>query len=768
MPVTPTYPGVYIEEIPSGVHTITGVSTSVTAFIGYTAKGPVNKAVRILNQGDYERNFGGLHRDSLVSYAVRQFFLNGGTNAWVVRVAAGAQAAAITLKDPSDNEVLSVYAVNEGDWGNYLRLNVDYNTSNPDSTFNLAATRFELRNGKLVPVENETFRNLSMSSRSSTYALNVVKSASKLIRLERAAGIVFADRGFSLGKDLSTFPALSGEQTNLAGLLDGMDPFTLVLTGAPPTDIDGLVTAMNTAIGAAGLSDRLHAERANAFGADAAAGNHVKLNSLEKAGNPNTADEFSSVTIVKAPANDLSDAVGMGMRNGGREKEGASTRRPAATGTFGGDLADRMAAAIAAGNVTVRVLDHSSGTAVQVLDDTVAFAGGTDIPSALDALQTAIRSIPNPATRNATVELNGTFARVVSSADTPNASIRLMDTPVDNSNLRLVDNQAFRNLQQYSVGTGVTGQAQSGAVAGSNGIPPGAAEIIGNYDNKTGIFAVRDVDIFNIMAIPDSTLLNDTEARSVIAKAISFCEQMRAFYIVDYDPTRDFTTIAPWVSKLGAQKNAAVFFPRIQAADPLDGFRLTDFPSSGTLSGLFARIDTERGVWKAPAGTQASLRGVLSLSVALTDQENGVLNQKGINCLRTMPAAGNVCWGARTLQGADTLSSEWKYLPVRRLALFLEESLFRGTQWVVFEPNDEPLWAQIRLNVGAFMHTLFRQGAFQGTTPREAYFVKCDKESTTQNDINQGIVNIVVGFAPLKPAEFVIIKIQQIAGQIET
>ena len=125
-------------------------------------------------------------------------------------------------------------------------------------------------------------------------------------------------------------------------------------------------------------------------------------------------------------------------------------------------------------------------------------------------------------------------------------------------------------------------------------------------------------------------------------------------------------------------------------------------------------------------------------------------------------------WGARTLAGANALASEWKYAPVRRLALFLEESLYRGSQWVVFEPNDEPLWAQIRLNVGAFMQNLFRQGAFQGTTPRDAYLVKCDRETTTQNDINNGIVNIVVGFAPLKPAEFVIIKIQQLAGQIQT
>jgi phage tail sheath protein FI len=145
--------------------------------------------------------------------------------------------------------------------------------------------------------------------------------------------------------------------------------------------------------------------------------------------------------------------------------------------------------------------------------------------------------------------------------------------------------------------------------------------------------------------------------------------------------------------------------------------------------------------------------------------ENGVLNKKGINCLRRFPN-GVVSWGARTLDGDDDIGSEWKYIPVRRLALFLEESLHRGTKWVVFEPNDAPLWTQIRLNLGAFMMGLFRQGAFQGSTPDKAFFVKCDEETTTQADRNLGIVNIMVGFAPLKPAEFVIIKIQQMAGNL--
>jgi phage tail sheath protein FI len=205
----------------------------------------------------------------------------------------------------------------------------------------------------------------------------------------------------------------------------------------------------------------------------------------------------------------------------------------------------------------------------------------------------------------------------------------------------------------------------------------------------------------------------------------------------------------------------------VRQPNPLRDDQVEDFSALGAVAGVFARTDAQRGVWKAPAGLDATLVGVPQLSVPLTDPENGELNPLGINCLRAFPIGGRVVWGARTLRGADQLADEYKYIPVRRVALYIEESLYRGLKWVVFEPNDEPLWAQIRLNVGAFMHNLFRQGAFQGTSPRDAYFVKCDKETTTQNDINLGIVNIIVGFAPLKPAEFVIIKLQQMAGQIE-
>ena len=151
----------------------------------------------------------------------------------------------------------------------------------------------------------------------------------------------------------------------------------------------------------------------------------------------------------------------------------------------------------------------------------------------------------------------------------------------------------------------------------------------------------------------------------------------------------------------------------------------------------------------------------------LTDLRERHLNIQAINCLRSFKVYGDVVWGARTLRGNDQVGSEWKYVPIRRLALFLESSLYDGTQWVVFEPNDERLWSQIRLNVGAFMQGLFLQGAFQGTTPQQAYFVKCDAENNPQSSIDLGIVNILVGFAPLYPAEFVVIQIQQMAGQLQ-
>jgi uncharacterized protein len=272
------------------------------------------------------------------------------------------------------------------------------------------------------------------------------------------------------------------------------------------------------------------------------------------------------------------------------------------------------------------------------------------------------------------------------------------------------------------------------------------------------------IPLFNLLCVPG---LKDADT---VAKLQTLCRARRAFLLVDSPAGETVSNMETnGLADLTQTDalNSALFYPWVNAKDPLTG-AVTPFPPCGFVAGVFARTDSARGVWKAPAGSEASLTGALGLEKTLSDRDSGILNPLGINCLRTLPVYGNVVWGSRTLHGHNDRGSEWKYIPVRRLALFLEESLFRGTQWVVFEPNDEPLWAQIRLNVGAFMNDLFRQGAFQGKSPREAYFVRCDRTTTTQQDIDRGIVNIEIGFAPLKPAEFVVLRIQQIAGELAT
>ena len=281
-----------------------------------------------------------------------------------------------------------------------------------------------------------------------------------------------------------------------------------------------------------------------------------------------------------------------------------------------------------------------------------------------------------------------------------------------------------------------------------------------------GLFQLDRVDLFNLLCVPGET------TPAVVSTLEGYCRDHRALLIADCPEDATFASIrsGPDPAVTGEPgRNAAFYFPWVTAPDPLNENRPANFPPCGFVAGIYARTDATRGVWKAPAGTDASLTGVSGVKVLADRHRKRRAESAGHQLHPQLPRVRHGGLGRTHADGATTRSAhEWKYIPVRRTALFIEESLYRGTKWVVFEPNDEPLWAQIRLNVGAFMHDLFRQGAFQGKTPREAYFVKCDKETTTQNDINLGIVNILVGFAPLKPAEFVIIKIQQMAGQIET
>jgi phage tail sheath protein FI len=281
-------------------------------------------------------------------------------------------------------------------------------------------------------------------------------------------------------------------------------------------------------------------------------------------------------------------------------------------------------------------------------------------------------------------------------------------------------------------------------------------------------------DLFNLLCIPPLKRHDGDVGKQTWDAAISYAKSRRAFVIVD--PTERWATVdnvldtaSGVTSVVTAADNAAIYFPRILVSDPLTQ-AVDSFAPSGTVAGIFAETDLNRGVWKAPAGIEAAMQGVLGLSLGgsanrgtLTDAESELLNPAAINSLRNFPTFGNVVWGARTLKGTDVLASDWKYIPVRRLAYYIEESVVRGIKWATFEPNDQALWAQIQLSVNAFMHMLFTQGAFQGTTPSQAYFVKCDSTTTTPADMANGVINIVIGFAPIKPAEFVILTIQQIA-----
>jgi phage tail sheath protein FI len=493
MPAALTYPGVYVEEIPSGVRTISGVATSIALFLGWAPRGATDRAIRLTSFADYERQYGGLDRRSLLGYAVKHFYDNGGADAYVVRIAASdAKVAEAAIGD------LKLKATSPGGWPKEYR-----------------------------------------------------------VRLKRRAD------------DATRF----------------------------------------------------------------------KLEVLFKPGNDAVVESFENLSMTTTDARAVNTVV----------------------------------------NGRSAFITATASTATTPADTTVEL--------------------------NATAGDDGTVIG-----------------PGDN---------AFRTAVLGSFGTGT----------------------------------VTDrIDLFNIVCVPgliDGTTITTLQGR---------CRERRAFLLVDPVAEDTVATVATAVTAVTGPDamNAGLFFPWVVAPDPLQQGALRPFPPCGFVAGVFARSDATRGVWKAPAGSDAGINGASGFTTTMSDAENGQLNPKGINCLRTLPVFGNVVWGARTLHGDNDRASEWKYIPVRRMALFLEESLYRGTQWVVFEPNDEPLWAQIRLNIGAFLQGLFRQGAFQGASPREAYFVKCDKETTTQTDINMGVVNIIVGFAPLKPAEFVVIKLQQIAGEIPT
>ena len=320
----------------------------------------------------------------------------------------------------------------------------------------------------------------------------------------------------------------------------------------------------------------------------------------------------------------------------------------------------------------------------------------------------------------------------------------------------------FDSLQARALGDALRSFFENG---GTNAVAVGVDDA-GTASVRAGLAALDDVDLVNIVVLPAESATRD-DARDTVAEATAYCERRRAMLLVDPPPEwGDLATIEAALavgleSAVGtASANAALYLPRLRRTDPAQG-AAGAFSPAAAVAGVIARTDAAEGVWSAPAGLDAEIRGADGLEFALDQNEAESLNSAGISTLRMFPGRRSpVVWGARTLAGADVAASEWKYVPVRRTALFLEESIERGLQWTQFEPNDEPLWQSVREVVGTFLHELFQKGAFQGRAARDAYFVKCDGDTTTQHDREAGDLVVRVGFAPMKPAEFVVLTIR--------
>jgi phage tail sheath protein FI len=406
-------------------------------------------------------------------------------------------------------------------------------------------------------------------------------------------------------------------------------------------------------------------------------------------------------------------------------------------------------------------------------------AGMSAVTADNDGVREKLRIIANAITNNADISFKAEVWGYTLALEATDGTINNLPSTIASipavTQFGTAGNRVVPNVRLYTLGPNPGPNTFSTpGTEGDDGTAPIPADYIGSEAQQTGFHALDPMELFNLMVLPGDEEVDEAAMTSVLGPASNYCERNRAFLLIDSPQSWTDNQNRPavvqdtgLVNDLRAtivNDHSAVFYPRLRFNDA--GLTRT-IGASGAIAGLMARTDSNRGVWKAPAGIEADIRDIIGVNLELTDAENGVLNKKGVNCVRIFPN-GIVNWGGRTLDGDDDFGSEWKYIPIRRLALMIEESLYRGTRWAVFEPNDEPLWANLRLNIGAFMFSLFRQGAFQGSGPAEAYFVKCDKETTTQDDRNKGIVNIEVGFAPLKPAEFVVIKIQQMAGEIQT
>jgi uncharacterized protein len=638
MPVRTTYPGVYIQEQASGTRTIVGVSTSVTAFVGAAAKGPVEKPRRIFSYADFVRIFGGpISADNPMGYAVQHFFANGGSEAVVVRVLPTAAKRASAALKSGNKEVLVVSAAGRGSWANNgggrgVEIVVQDSTLNSTDLFNLVVQRVETdpRTSTEVVAEQEDYANVALAPKHPRYVLNMLGASNLVVPALPASAPTAAGTASSTSKAAIPDPILLDASNNALRLSVDYGPAADIVvfpaeTRNAPEPVSktaaALVTELNTRFAGAGV------------GATA----KLSTGKLVIESNAGTTLD-AAVVVMPAPEGDLTEELQLGRAWGGTETTGIKNVKPTA-GTFG-----------------------------------------------------------------------------------------------------------------------LTGGDDGGATISPSDVVPSSG--IG------GIYALNELrkPRFNLLCLPD---LNASHAAE-IQNALKYCRDERGFLIVD-SPPNGFATDPPDLGAFATfGAHGAIYYPRFSVIERIEGgaTRKLNLPAAGAVAGLMARTDAARGIWKAPAGLDAGIVGATELTRPTDDNLSGQLNPLGVNVLRTFPGAGMVAWGARTLRGSDDLASEHKYIPVRRLTDFIASSLYFGTQFAVFEPNDPDLWAQLRLAATTFMRGLFRQGAFQQSPKRDeahSFFVVCDETVNPQSEIDLGRVNVIVGFAPLKPAEFVVITITQMS-----
>lgn len=775
MPVTPTYPGVYIQEVGSGSSVIMGVATSITAFVGRTVQGPANTPMMVNNFGEFSRYFGGLSRDLPMPYTVRDFFTNGGSQAVIVRVCAGPPLGAPATAELGTKD--APYTLTSGVQGTFSNLMTIGATRTdagapPAAGATPAPDAGQPPAGGTPPPANDadaTYDVTVMLGTVEIAALPDVSPATLDMTLKSLTGILSVSG--SLADDAAAKVALDAMATPVK-FTGGADQ------GTPkPANFQAAPLKITASVPGSWTDDLDLSLLANGTKGFLLQADHpffpsplvVPFTTWDEltAGLAKT-ELLATATGATAPTADPKDFIGSGI---------PLTRIPDGSGAAAamlvrGPLVLMASSPGAWGNQLGVYFDQKGIKSPKDLALRYADFGNLDPKDFWNVNVFQVQKGQSPPYTQPAETIGAVYLGPIDapcridhmlkqqsnllSARPPLASPKISDLILDPSKVGVLQDPANAKLGMLW--------------GGQDGETMSTQRIIGDENAKTGMYALKTVDLFNILVIPPDPMLGgDDDMNAIYTTAASFCSLRRAMLIADpldrwgfAAKKGQFDRIQPTDIPLGAitsRRSTFAYFPRVLMPDPLNNNRERVFSAAGIIAGIFATTDVTRGVWKAPAGIDAGLAGVTGLEYKLTDDQNGILNQVGVNVLRNFPVIGPVVWGSRTMAGADLLSDDYKYVPVRRLTDFIEESLYRGTQYAVFEPNTDTLWQQLRASIGSFMADLMRQGAFYN------YFVTCDASTTTQYDIDRGRVNVTIAFAPVKPAEFVILTIQQLAGQ---